>query len=66
MVEHDKTKNKVIIYYENKIELDPNTINTKIRQLEAQIYHMEYHYQKLAMDIERAKKELQLLQGLNI
>ena len=65
-VEHDKTTNKIIILYETNVELDYDAISNRIRQLEAQISHMEFHYKKLAMEIEKAKKELQLLQGLDV
>ncbi len=65
-IKHDLTKNKVVLQYESTIEIDPVEVKTRIRQLEAQIAHMEYHHQKLALDIESAKNELQQLQQLNI
>lgn len=66
VIKHDPTKNKVVIQYESAIEIDPAEVKAKIKQLEAQIAHMEYHYQKLALDIESAKEELKLLNQMNI
>jgi len=58
--------NNISIKYESTIELSEDDIKVKIKQLQSQIAHMQYHYDKLALDIESAKKELQLLQQLNI
>jgi len=65
-IKHNPIKNKVALQYKSTIEIDPAEVKTKIRQLEAQIAHMEYHYQKLALDIESARNELQQLRQLNI
>lgn len=63
-VGRDKVKNRVVIRYESTIDIDPQEVPIKIRQLISQVTHMEQHKKRLEMDINSAKMELELLQKL--
>ena len=64
-INHDTIKNKIVIQYENSVEIDPEAALLRMKRLTSQIAQMELHCQQITADIESAKKELSLLQQLS-